>query len=407
MPIVFVHGVNTRKTDPGYDAHLAMITKFIQVHFAGVSIGGVPLTTLIPTFPYWGDLATSFAWNMASLPSGEIDALGAAGVADDMRPLVGVMADGLKNPGDAKAQPLLTLARERSLTLAVEVVTDQLLRETPTADADRVADFIVVARRYAEAHPKPVWLAGLATDEQLLNVLMAELQKGAAPPGQVDALGGGFGPIFGPIAAAGAKIKQAVQNAADTVLDRTGNFASTKLLAWQRKPLNAILGRFFGDVFVYLDGRGDKAVPGAIPKLILSAFDQAKTATPGEPLVVVAHSLGGVIIFDLLGHFRPDLVVDLLITVGSQVSHFEEMKRFKASDPTVGPPKRAATPANVRRWINVFDEVDIFSYACDKVFDRVVDFRYDTQTYTIKAHGAYFEQDRFYSRLRARIDQLP
>ena len=55
----------------------------------------------------------------------------------------------------------------------------------------------------------------------------------------------------------------------------------------------------------------------------------------------------------------------------------------------------------------MFDEVDIFSYACARVFDRVHDFHYDTQTYTIKAHGAYFDQDRFYSRLRDRIDQLP
>ena len=71
MSIVFVHGVNTRKTDPGYDARLSMITKFFHGHLAGVSIEGVPLATLIPTFPYWGDLATTFAWNMASLPSGE------------------------------------------------------------------------------------------------------------------------------------------------------------------------------------------------------------------------------------------------------------------------------------------------------------------------------------------------
>ena len=193
MPIVFVHGVNTRKTDPGYDARLAMIAKFIQAHFAGVAFGEVPLATLTPMFPYWGDLATTFAWNMASLPSGEIDALGAPGVVDDMRSLIGVMADGLKDPSHAKDEPLLTLARERSLTLAVDVVTDQLLRETAAADADRVAEFVVSARRYAEAQPKPAWMAGLATDEQLLNLLIAELQKGAVPPAGINALGGGFG----------------------------------------------------------------------------------------------------------------------------------------------------------------------------------------------------------------------
>ena len=383
-----------------------MITKFIQTHFTGVKFNGAPLATLKPMFPYWGDLATSFAWNMASLPSGQIDALGAAGVGDDMRPLIGVVADALEQPGQSKDQPLLTLARERSLVLAVDVITDQLLRQSAAQNADLVADFVVTAQQYAAAHPKPAWLAGLATDEQFLGVLMAELQKGVAQAEGVNALGG-FGAIFGSVAAAGAKIKQAVQAAAGTVLDRTGDFASTKLLAWQRKPLNATLGRFFGDIFIYLDGRGDKAAPGAIPKLILDAFDQAKAAAPGEPLVIIGHSLGGVITFDLLSHFRTDLVVDLLVTVGSQVSHFEEIKRFKASDPAVGPPSRAVTPENIRRWINVFDEVDVFSYACDKVFDRVHDFHYDTQTYTIKAHGAYFEQDRFYTRLRARMDQLP
>ena len=111
--------------------------------------------------------------------------------------------------------------------------------------------------------------------------------------------------------------------------------------------------------------------------------------------------------FDLLSYYRTDIDVALLVTIGSQVSHFEEMKRYKSSDPNIKRPAKATTPANIRRWINIFDQVDIFSYACDKVFDRVIDFAYDTQTYVIKAHGAYFEQDRFYSRLRARIDALP
>ena len=75
--------------------------------------------------------------------------------------------------------------------------------------------------------------------------------------------------------------------------------------------------------------------------------------------------------------------------------------------PAIRAPGKAKTPANIKRWINIFDEVDIFSYSVDRVFDRVnVDAQYDTQTYTIKAHGAYFEQDRFYQRLRARIDSL-
>jgi len=173
--------------------------------------------------------------------------------------------------------------------------------------------------------------------------------------------------------------------------------------------LNGILGRFFGDVFVYLDTRGDRANPGQILQVIRNAIRQATARKPGEPLIVIAHSLGGVICFDLLSFYCPEVAVDLFVTVGSQVSQFEEIKRFKTSDPAIPSARRprAAAPGNISHWVNVFDEVDIFAYACDKVFDRVIDFRYDTRTYTIKAHGAYLEQDRFYSRLRARIDQLP
>ena len=140
--------------------------------------------------------------------------------------------------------------------------------------------------------------------------------------------------------------------------------------------------------------------------MVFDAFDTARAAAPNEPLVVIGHSLGGVISMDVLSHYRTDVDVALFVTVGSQIAHFEEMKLFHASDPAI-PPGKAKTPDNIRRWINIFDEVDIFAYSVDRVFDRVnVDAQYDTQTYTIKAHGTYFEQDRFYQRLRARIDNL-
>jgi len=220
---------------------------------------------------------------------------------------------------------------------------------------------------------------------------------------------GGLGNVFGKIQVAAAKFKQGVNNLIGKAVDKAGDFASTKLLATSRDPLNGILGRFFGDVFIYLDGRRSASNPGDIPKLILKAFDDARSSAGSEPFVIIGHSLGGVITFDLLSHFRPDIEVDLFVSVGSQVAHFEELKLYKNSDKSiVGPNGRAATPKNIKHWINIYDEVDIFSYTVASVFDRVdVDARYDTQTYTIKAHGAYFDQDRFYSRLRARTDQLP
>jgi hypothetical protein len=404
MPIVFVHGVNVRK-GPGYNAKVLTIQKFLEKHLRGATVGGKVLNTVAPDFPYWGGLATTFAWDMASLPSGDIDALGTPGVDPELRPLVALISDALADPQSARDEPLTVLAKE-SLPLAVDLITRLLLQDAKDADAEHIASFVVALQSYAEADTAPAWLAGIKTDAQLTNRLAQEIKAGEPAGTPMEALGT-FDFITKPLAEGASKLKHAVQAAAGTVLDRTGDFASTKLLGWTRAPLNAVLGRFFGDVFIYLDSRGESAAPGPIPELVIEAVDRAVAAGPaGEPLIIIGHSLGGVICYDVISHFRPDWQVDLFVAVGSQVPHFEEMKRFKSSDPAIpnAGQKLAATSRGIKRWINIFDVVDIFSYSAKRIFDRVEDFGYDTKTYTIKAHGAYFEQDRFYTRLRDRID---
>ncbi len=403
MPIVFVHGVMNRP-GPAYDAGKLTIEKFLQKHLTGATIRGKPLAVIPKVwFPLWGDLATKFAWDMASLPQGDMQALG--GAADvQLQPLIAHLRDAL--PGDLGSEPLTALATKR-LSLAVDVLTQMALDSTAPGTEKDVATFVIEASTFAEANPSPSWLAAVTTDAQLIANLQKEL---AGTPG-VQAMGAGakLGKVFQKIGLAGAKLKQAVAGLAGKAINRTGDFASTKLLAWTRSPLNALLGNFFGDVFIYFGTRGDKNNPGPIPTRVLAEFDDARQQSPAtEPFVVIAHSLGGVITMDLLSSFRPDIDVDLFVSVGSQVAHFEELKLYEASNPAVGPPQKAATPPNIHRWINVYDEVDIFAYAADRVFDRVnVDGRYDTQTYTIKAHVTYFMQDRFYQRLRARIEALP
>jgi hypothetical protein len=287
MPVVFVHGVNTRKTEPGYAARLGLIDRFVQKHLAGATLGGVGITSLSPAFPYWGDLATTFAWDMASLPTGRINALGPA-IDDRLRPLIAALDDDLSNATSARQQPLLTLATRKSLPRAVELISDLLLQTAAENQAAEVADFIFAARGYAEANPSPAWIGTITTDEQLLNRLVTEA-KATAPSG-VQALGV-LDKVLNPLAAASAKFKAAMQSAATTVLDRSGDFASTKLLAWQRRPLNETLGRFFGDIFIYLDTRGDKSAPGTIPKLILDAIDTAKAAGPAGAQLGRCHLL--------------------------------------------------------------------------------------------------------------------
>jgi hypothetical protein len=410
MAVIFVHGVNNRIEDSGYEVRRQTTAQFLTRFLKGASINGKQFADVKPVFPYWGNRATKFAWNMRSLPSGEMDALG-AGVTTNLRPLVAGIRDALDDPRNASEQPLLSVAR-KSFPRAVDVVTELVLQTATEEQASDAAAFTVDAQVYAAKFepptPPPGWLKNVTTDEQFCNQLITALKAQGAAPGGAQALGV-IDKIGNVVAAGAAKLKQATKSVAEKVLDRTGDFASTKVLAWSRGSLNATLGRFFGDVFIYMDGRKDQASPGDIPKFLLGEWDKAIAATPNEPTVIIGHSLGGVISYDLLSYFRPDLNVDLFVSIGSQVSHFEEMKLFKASRTEIPGPAgdQAPKPDNIKHWINVFDEVDIFSYSCKAIFKDVHDYPYDTKTYVVKAHGAYFEQARFYERLRARIDKLP
>ncbi len=399
MPVVFVHGVNTRD-GAGYRAGLAVKKAFFKKHLAGAKIKGKSFTDVPdPVFPYWGDLATTFAWNMASLPRGEMQSLGGGGDTE-LRPYMAAVRDALDD--EELPEPLLALAK-KNFGQAVELITSLAVDQAQDGQEAEIAQFVIAAQEYASENPDPDWLDNLTTDDQLLgNLNLAITQQGGVQAQ-------GIGDVVNAIKTAATKLKNAATGLAGTAADRAGDFASSKLLGWTRDGLNANLGRFFGDVFIYFNGRGDVANPGPIPERIISGYDEAiSSGLADEPLVIVGHSLGGVVSFDLLSHFRPDIEVDLFVSVGSQIAHFEEIKLFRDSDKSVTAPQKAQTPDNIKHWINVYDEVDIFAYAVKEVFDRVdIDARYDTQTYVIKSHSEYFQQERFFERLRARIDDIP
>jgi hypothetical protein len=198
-------------------------------------------------------------------------------------------------------------------------------------------------------------------------------------------------------------------NGWQAVLDRIGELfrrirraprrvTTTALLAFFRRGVNANLTRFCGDVFVYLQKRGDVNAPGDIPKVVLDALRNTRRETPSEPLVVITHSMGGNIVYDILTHFAPDVQVDDWVSVGGQVGLFEEMNLFHSSNPGVRTPNKVTgLPTGVRHWLNVYDPVDPFAFLTAPVFKSVDrDDSFKTGAGDWQAHGAYFTSFRFY-----------
>jgi pimeloyl-ACP methyl ester carboxylesterase len=135
----------------------------------------------------------------------------------------------------------------------------------------------------------------------------------------------------------------------------------------------------------------------------LAEADVLRTET-GEPLIVVAHSMGGNIVYDLLTSSLTGLHVDTFVTVGSQVAVLEELKLFRSSDPAIpksSSMKMVPKPANIGRWLNVFDTHDPLAFAIGRVFDDVEDYRFATGR--VWAHGGYFLEPTFHQRLGVRL----
>lgn len=197
-------------------------------------------------------------------------------------------------------------------------------------------------------------------------------------------------------------IRDAVSAASDRVRNAVSTIGSKAL-----KSYSPAVGVFLGDVFVYL--KQDKArdsIRQIILKNLLEAFE-ASQKNGGEPIILVGHSLGGVILADMLmdpaaADLPKDFKVEVLFTVGSQPGFFAALNLLAGNNDA---PAKRARPACVGAWYNVFDPVDPFAFRADAAFADVSDVEFDSVTGLLAAHSAYFHRPQFYARFRSRLRQ--
>lgn len=390
MPLVFVHGVATRQT-PEYQARVRQRDALFQKLV-------LPENSPPPFDPDWGSNAVKFDPTLPWLPNpdtGEAWSVG-EGVAGDT---------GISRIASAKP----ALAVDLAFAAGLERRIHDAAQSGDLADAltdDDIAAF-EAAVRYLEAGSVDHHLFDPASpDSEFLATLAGELkpQLPTSPAGEpmglagdaLDWLGKGLRKLVDPIA----------------------NVSSDAVLRLVRRPLSEQVALFLGDIFVYLRWRGGINGAGAanpiFAPIIRDLAAAAQSRTKDDPLILICHSLGAVILYDLLtdktaleeiaAKIGADLIIDSWVTVGAQPGLFADMGLY---GPKVPPGARYPRPTCVRQWFNVYDYTDVLSFACDPVFDGVEDFKFDNVTSLLSAHSAYFQRPEFYSRLRSRLKQAP
>lgn len=238
--------------------------------------------------------------------------------------------------------------------------------------------------------------AGSATDPEFVEAVARAIVAGAL------SFHRGMPSAVRPAAATSAKVRDLVveQIAAalatpetrgvitDWLRDRVVAFAKqkgTELLRARRDPLTQANISGAADI-LYFQRRGSEIV-----KYVTGALNQAQ-----RPIVAVAHSLGGVVLADVLAQETAP-AIDLLVTVGSQPSLFYAVDALDQLRP--GNQRKPFVP-----WLNFYDRNDFLSYTAERTFPglaNISDIEIDSGVPFPDAHGAYWHDDRVYQRIKA------
>ncbi len=357
MPIVFVHGVAVRDEEhpqrPAVErltrgADWPVVERALREHVAPVVHPADPERVFVAQ-AYWGDLGAA--------PSERVEPVGPP---DDALIPAALTPAELAESWQAKLFEELPPARWAAVVRAVSGVTGE-----PSLPAQ-------LAARSAERQVS--WL-----DEQVHERLIIEAPE----------LARAFGPMAADVAATSRK---GVRRAMSEV----------------RRPFQDIVPIFVGDVLTYLRGRGQPGAPGPITTRVLETMAAAHAArhTDDEPLVVLSHSMGGQIVYDVLTAFADDApggmpFVDVWASSGGQIGLFAELGLFLAgpSPALVGVPRRRLGYL----W-NAWSSSDVLSFAAQGRVARAVDSDFAYTGTPPSTHLAYLRDPDFYRTLAAFVE---
>ncbi|UKO95735.1 hypothetical protein [Nostoc sp. UHCC 0870] len=128
----------------------------------------------------------------------------------------------------------------------------------------------------------------------------------------------------------------------------------------------------------------------------IRAFIKEQIAQAEPPVVLLAHSLGGIACVDLLVQ-QPLSQVELLVTVGSQAPFLYEINALYSLE--YGQP----LPEYFPEWLNIYDLRDFLSYVGSRIFPNVEDVVVDSKQPFPRSHGAYWTNAKTWEAIFARL----
>jgi hypothetical protein len=414
MPIIYVHGVANRLDGQDHLQNFEQSVKPLLRRYVAPVLSATPDKVNI-RLAYWGEAGVRFAWNGASRPKSVLLGQGTAdfGTFADQAAAIGSLpatraelrtaapATSAAPPGLIGSGPGAGSGQARLKTLSATALSDLLgtfIAHTVPEGSERTGALIAAD----ETAHDPVVQNALAAAPDLESEVEVLRKDISARTGQTAALVGMGAGWLG-------KTMDSVRETVARIARTPERVVSTVLLEI-RKPLNGLLTLFTGDVFIYLHSRGNSNHPGEIPAIVLSEIEKARVETPNEPIVVLSHSMGGQIIYDLVTHFLPGAQggrIDFWGAAASQVGLFEEEKLFLASRPEFSAAHNNKTPFPDRKylggWWNVWDSNDIISFTAQPIFEEVDDESYNSGVSVAQAHGEYLVRPSFYRRFAEKL----
>lgn len=288
-------------------------------------------------------------------------------------------------PAEQAAQEMVARLDPAAVDLADTGVSDEELREAAAfvAQSSELQD---AARAYGTVSDRGFADAGA---QAVVAVILAGHrfdEPGTAPAVAVDgsirdALVERISAAIAPSATKGVIKDRLRQRLVNFAVHKAANFAVER-----REGLLTTGSPGIGDILFY-QRRGE-----AIRQMVADALKSAE-----RPVVAVGHSLGGIILVDLLTSSDPP-VIDLLFTAGSQSPLFYAIDALATLRPD------QSKPVPFTPWVNIFDRNDLLAFRAARIFagnNGITDYEVSSGVPFPAAHSAYWHNDAVYGHLRA------